>query len=127
MDIQGGLTTGAVVGSNLTPDVFAGRVKVTGQLTAYFDGVTMRDLFVNETTFGIHAVFYSDAAIGSATAGKFISFAMPYCKATGATKSDGEQGLTMTIPFVALFNPVANDTTDGTLMTTLMIQDSDAT
>ena len=123
VDVQGGMTTGAVVGSNLTPDVFAGRVKASGQLTAYFDSITMRDYFVNETAFGISVVMYSDSTVGS----KFISLSMPYCKANGATKSDGEQGLVMTIPFVALFNPVASDTTDGTLMTTMMIQDSDAT
>ena len=123
LDIQGGMTTGAVVGSNLTPDVFAGRVKATGQITAYFDSVTMRDYFVNETTFGVSCVMYSDSTVGS----KFVSITMPYCKANGATKSDGEQGLVMTIPFVALFNPVASDVTDGTLMTTVMIQDSDAT
>ena len=121
IDVQGGMTTGAVVGSNMTPDVFAGRVKVSGQLTAYFDGVTMRDLFVNETAFGIQCVIYSDLAIS----GHFISIAMPNCKANGATKSDGEQGLSMTIPFVALYNPVAADL--STTATTLLIQDSAAT
>ena len=120
--IEGGLTTGSVVGSNLTPDVFAGRVKVTGQLTAYFDGVTLRDLFVNETTFGIEAVLYSDLALS----GTFISVAFPKCKANGATKSDGEQGLTMTIPFQALYNAEGHATTVNALQTTLMMQDSSA-
>ena len=43
IQINGGMTTGQVIGSNFTPDVFAGRVDVSGQFTAYFDSVTNRD------------------------------------------------------------------------------------
>ena len=121
INYDGGMTTGAVLGSNFTPDVFAGRVKVTGQMTAYFDGVTLRDYFLQETKFAILGVMYADQT----TTSDFISFAMYNCKATGASKSDGEQGLTLTIPFQALLNTTpASDTTDQTLRTTLMIQDS---
>lgn len=117
---EGGTTTGTTVGSNITPDVFQGRVKVTGQLVAYFDSVTMRDYFLSETKFEILAIIYSD----NTNTADLMSFAMYNCKAMGAAKSDGEQGLTITMPFQALYNPVASDTTDDTLQTTMMVQDS---
>ena len=120
---EGGMSVGSVVGSNVTPDVFPGRVKVSGQLTAYFDSVTLRDLFLHETKFEVLAALYSTTADAS----DFISFGLYNCKANGASKSDGEQGLIVTMPFVGLFNGTpATNTTDDTLRTTMMVQDSQA-
>ncbi len=119
--VDGGMSTGAVVGSNFTPDVFPGRVNVSGQLTAYFQDAAMRDLFLNETSFAIIAVFYT----GTAAASDFIALALPACKAGGATKSDGEQGLVLTMPFQALYNS-AGGSGIATEATTLWIQDSQA-
>lgn len=117
--LDSGMSTGAVVGSNTTPDVFPGRVNVTGQLSAYFQDAAMRDLFLNETTFAISAVFYTSTS----AAADFIAVSMPLCKAGGATKSDGEQGLQLTMPFQALYNS-AGGAAVGTEATTLWIQDS---
>lgn len=119
LKIDGGMTSGAVVGANTTPDVFPGRVNVNGQLSAYFENAAMRDLFLNETTFAISAVFYT----GTAAAAEFIALSLPACKAGGATKSDGEQGLSMTMPFQALFNS-AGGSGIATEQTTLQVQDS---
>ena len=119
--VDGGMTTGQVVGSNVTPDVFVGRVKVSGQLSAYFQDAVMRDLFINETTFAINAVFYT----GTGATADFIAISLPYCKAGGATKSDGEQGLQLTMPFQALYNS-AGGAGIATEQTTLWIQDSQA-
>lgn len=119
--VDGGMSTGAVVGSNYTPDVFPGRVNVTGQLTAYFQNAALRDLFLNETSFAIIAVFYT----GTSAAADFIALALPSCKAGGATKSDGEQGLILTMPFQALYNS-AGGSGIATEATTLWIQDSQA-
>lgn len=119
--VDGGMSTGAVVGANTTPDVFPGRVKVNGQLTAYFQDATLRDLFVNETTFAISAVFYASTSATS----DFIAISLPYCKSGGATKSDGEQGLQLTMPFQALYNS-AGGSGIATEQTTLWIQDSQA-
>jgi hypothetical protein len=99
--------------------VFAGRVKVTGQFTAYFDSVTLRDAFLNETEVGIVAAF----ATGSSAGADFISFALPRCKLGGATKSDGEQGLILTCPYTAIYNSDGANT-NGEENTTLWIQDS---
>src|SRR5207237_997274 len=51
--LTGGMTVGAVVGSNLTPDVFVGRVKVTGQFTAYLQDATFITAFDNESEVSI--------------------------------------------------------------------------
>jgi hypothetical protein len=120
--VDGGFTTGSVVGSVYTPDVFAGRVNVSGNFTAYFDGVTQRDAFLNETEVTLSATF----ATGSGATAEFISFALPRVKLGGATKSDGEQGLIMTCPFQALYNS-DGAATDGDENTTLWIQDSNST
>jgi hypothetical protein len=122
INYDGGMTTGSVVGSVYTPDVFAGRVKVSGQFTAYFDGVTVRDAFLNETEVSLTAAF----ATGSTAAADFISFELPRCKLGGATKSDGEQGLVLTCPFTALYNSDGTNA-NGRENTTLWIQDSNNT
>jgi hypothetical protein len=121
INYDGGMTMGTVVGSVYTPDIFAGRVKVSGQFTAYFDGVTLRDAFLNETEVGIAGVFSSNNTATS----DFISFVMPRCKLGGATKSDGEQGLILTCPFTAIYNSDGS-VTDGDENTTLWIQDSNS-
>lgn len=122
INYDGGMSTGAVVGSNFTPDVFAGRVKVSGQLSAYFENAAMRDLFINETTFAISAAF----STGTGAVADFIALTLPACKAGGATKSDGEQGLQLTMPFQALYNSAGGAATESEA-TTLWVQDSQAT
>lgn len=110
-----------VVGSQLVPEKTPGRVRVSGQATVYFDSVTMRDAFVNETEVDILLAFTAD---NSATA-DFITFSMPRVKMGGAGKDDGEKGLIQTMPFRALFNS-AGGSGVKTEKTTLTIQDSQA-
>lgn len=120
--VNANANTGAVVGSVYSPDVFVGRVVVTGQFTVYFDSVTHRDAFLNETEVSLAAAF----ATGSGNAADFIAFALPRVKIGGASKSDGEQGLILTCPFQALYNSDGS-ATDGDENTTLWIQDSNDT
>ncbi|MES2499564.1 MAG: phage tail tube protein [Pseudomonadota bacterium] len=110
-----------VVGSNSVPAMYPGRVNVTGQFTAYFDSVTLRDVFVNETEIDLAGVFTEN---NTASAG-FVSFAMPRIKVGSASKSDGETGLIQTFSFQALLN-TAGGTGTTTEATTLVIQDSAA-
>lgn len=110
-------STGEVVGSNVTPDVFVGAVDVSGQLTVYFVDSTYRDMFVNETEVSLVAVLTADNTPGAA----FQAYSMPRVKVNGATKDDGEKGLVMTMPFVALANDAP---ATGTLYTTFAVQDS---
>jgi hypothetical protein len=121
MAIQVASTGDPVVGSNLVPFQFAGRVLVSGQMSVYFDSVTMRDAFVNETEQAVIVALTSDNTDTS----DFVTFVMPRCKFGGAQKNDGEVGLVQTVPFQALLNS-AGGTGIKTEKTTLLVQDSAA-
>jgi len=110
-----------VVGSNTVPNLFPGRVSVTGQFTAYFQDATMRDLFINETESSLVVALTTD---NTATA-DVIVFAFPRIKVGGASKSDGEAGLVQTFPFTALYN-TAGGSGISTEQTTISVQDSAA-
>lgn len=119
--VDGGLTTGSVVGSNITPDVFVGKVRVTGQLDAYLQDSTLVAAFDNETELSVVLVLTVD----SSAAPKFVSFILPRLKLGGASKPDGEGGMVITCPFTALYNSTGGAGTSSE-QTTIVIQDSDA-
>jgi hypothetical protein len=121
IDIDANYSGDPVVGSNIKPFMYAGRVLVTGQATAYFDSITMRDAFVNETEIELLAAFTSD----NGAASDFFAISLPRIKLGGSTKDDGEKGLVQTIPFTALLN-TAGGTGIATEATTIAIQDSAA-
>lgn len=110
---------GGVVGSNVDPDIFPGAIDVTGSMTVLFSSATMRDYFLNETEVSLVAAF----STGSSATADFQTHVFPRVKIGGATKDDGEKGLTMTMPFTALEN---NPATTGTIATTYWTQDSAA-
>ncbi|MDD5385348.1 MAG: phage tail tube protein [Gallionella sp.] len=122
ISVKGNMTTpGGVVGANVEPDIFPGAFDITGSATVLFANNTMRDYFVNETEVSLSAVFTTN---NLASAG-FIAITLPRVKFSGASKDDGEKGLSMTMPFTALENingGAAVNTTD----TTIIIQDSAA-
>lgn len=117
--IAGGMTAEPVVGSNVMPEIFEGRVRVTGQATAFFQDATLRDYFINETEVSIGAAL----ANGSGGTADFLSFSFPRCKINGASKNDGERGLIQTMPFRALLASTGG-TGIATEQTTMSIQDS---
>lgn len=119
--VDGNMTSGDVVGSNVAPDIFPGSIDVTGNLSAYFEDETFQSIFYNETEVAVLVVLTADSTPNSA----FQVFNFPRCKFNGATKNDGEVGLVQTVPFVALLNN--NNPASGTLVTTMSIQDSAAT
>jgi hypothetical protein len=116
LNYAGGMSTLPVVGSNLTPDVFAGRVRVSGQATAAFPDATLRDLFLNET----EADLWIYLTTGSAVNADFISMYLARVKMGGAAKSDGESPIIQTLPFQSL-GKKGSTTVENT---TLVIQDS---
>lgn len=121
--INGNMNAEAVLGSNTRPDIFEGRVMVSGQMTVFFESATMRDLFINETEAALTVVLTS----ANTPTADIIGFTMPRIKTGGAKKDDGEKGLVQTIPFTALLNTAGGTaTTLSTLKTTLTIQDSTA-
>ena len=119
INIAGGMTAEQVVGSNTFPDIFEGRVVVSGQFSAYFEDATLRDLFVNETEASIVAAFTT----ANTAAADFLAIAMPRIKVGGASKDDGEKGIVQTFPFQALLNTSGGSGTSSHA-TTIAIQDS---
>lgn len=116
--LDAGMSQEAVVGSNTVPAIFAGRVRVSGQFSAYFEDATLRDAFLNETeTKLIMALTCSNDA-----ASDFITFVLPRIKLGGSEKDDGEKGIVQTLPFTALYNASGTDTD----VTTIAVQDSAA-
>lgn len=110
---------GGVVGTNQDPDIFPGMIDVTGNMSVLFDSVTMRDYFLAETEVTVVAAFTDG---NTANAG-FQSWVFPVVKVNGADKDDGEKGLTMSMPFVALEN-TAGGTGTNSVNTTAWVQDS---
>ncbi len=108
---------GAVVGSDVQPDIQLGRMKVSGNMTVLFQDAIMRDHFINETEISVIATFLD----GSTADAESMTFIMTRVKVGGATKDDGEKALVLTVPFTAL------EETSGAadkFATTLTIQDS---
>jgi hypothetical protein len=121
INVQSGRSGDPVVGSNVVPRMFPGRILVNGQATAYFDSVTLRDNFINETEFEILLALSSDNSAASA----FIALALPRVKAGGHTLNDGEAGLVATVPFTALL-PTTGGAGIANELSTLSIHDSAA-
>src|SRR4029077_16345826 len=113
------LTADAVVGANISPEIFAGRNVVTGQLTAFFfDSPLIKD-FVNQTEIDL-LVYLTTASTPGAPA---MSFYLPRVKLGGADVAmTGEQGQIITIPYQAL---KYQGSTPGVPQTTIQIWDSE--
>ena len=100
---------------------FPGRVIVTGQFTAYFDSVTLRDAFINETEIDLFAAFTTD----NTAAADFVAIGLPRIKLGSAGKSDGETGIVQTFQYQALLDTTGGAGTDSE-KTTIVVQDSQA-
>ncbi|MYM31485.1 hypothetical protein GTP58_24430 [Duganella sp. CY15W] len=119
IDIASAQSGDPTVGSNTVAFMAAGRVLVTGQMTATFNSTALRDAFYNETEISLYAVFTAD----NSAAADFVAFSIGRLKVSGASKDDGEKTITQTIPFQALLN-VAGGAVKATDLTTIAIQDS---
>lgn len=123
ISIDCGMTAAdGVVGSNTVPGVFQGKLKVTGNLTAYFEDTTLRDAFLNETEVAANVKL--DATSSADT--DCMVFDMSRIKLGGSKKDDGEKGLIQSVPFTALLNTSGGA---GTAYeeTTISIQDTSIT
>lgn len=109
----------AVVGNNVRPDVFSGKVLVTGSFTAYHDGTTLHDAFLNESETTL-VLLTTD---GSEANADFSSVVLTRVKINSSDREDGETGRTAQYQFEALYNGAGGS---GTAYdkTTIAIQDS---
>lgn len=119
--VNGNMSAEPVIGSNTYAGISAGRVLVSGQVTALFENDDLLDYFLNEEEVSLMVAL----AGGSAAAADFLTFALPRVKFGGADKDDGDKQLIQTLPFTALLNTAGGTGTDSE-ETTLAIQDSAA-
>lgn len=117
--VERAMENATAVGSNSVADIFSGRIRVSGNLSVYFQDATFRDYFNAETPVSLVIALTEDNTSGA----DFISFALPKVKLGSFTKADGELGITASTSFTALLNDV---TGTGLAATTIMIQDSQA-
>jgi hypothetical protein len=115
--VERAMENATVVGSNSVADIFSGRVRVTGNLSVYFEDATFRSYFNDETPVALTVVLTEDNTANS----DFISFTLPKIKLGSFTKADGELGITASTSFQGLLNDV---TSGGLPATTILIQDS---
>jgi hypothetical protein len=123
MNIQMDLSpsSDAVVGQNFVPEIFLGRSRVSGSLTAFFEDLTLLNYFKNETE--VEVLLYLTAS-SSATADAMTIY-MPRVKLGGADVStDGEAGQAITLPYTALKYSTAET---GIEATTIRFTDTAAT
>jgi hypothetical protein len=118
--IDGGAESiGSVLGSNVSPDIKRGVLKVSGQITAFWENGTMSGYFDNATPISIAIV----DAVDDTNASEFISFVMSKVKLDGDDKDNGARGIIRTYPFTAEING-AGGAALANSKTILTIQDS---
>lgn len=115
--VDRGLEAANVIGSNYNAEVFTGRIRVTGNMSTYFEDGTFRDYFDDEARISVVVAL----ATGSEKNASAVTFSMPVVKLGSDGKSDGEMGVTRDHSFTALLNTV---TTGGLIGSTLMVQDT---
>ena len=115
--VERGMENATAVGSNSVAEIFTGRIRVSGNLSVYFQDAVFREYFNAETPVSIVMVLTAD----NSAAANFISFTLPKVKLGSFTKADSELGIVAQTSFQALLNDV---TTGGLPATTIAIQDS---
>lgn len=114
-----GAVADPVVGDNIRPDVFTGKLMATGSFTAYYDTVEIPDLYDDEVETSI----VSALASSTADTADFNTFSLQKIKLNSSTPDDVETGLKRTYNFVALFNDLGGPLL-ATNATTIELQDS---
>lgn len=98
LTLENGLEPRYIVGSSETIRPAIGRSKCSGQLTAYFEDVTLLEKFLNETESSVSFELF-DAA------GNSYAFTIPRIKYTGGQPDvKGEGPVTLSLPFQALYS-----------------------
>jgi len=117
--VERALENAEVLGSNSIADIFANRIRVSGNISTYFQDQVFRDYFDDETE--VTLVFV--VTTSEANAADFVSFSLPRVKLGSTGKNDGESGITQDHSFVALLNSTVSA---GLPNTTLAVHDSQA-
>lgn len=101
INIENGRTLEPVVGSKYSPDVFEGRCRVTGTLTAFFENATLFNKFVNETPSSLWVKLLDPE-------GNFMNIIVPRIIYTGGTIDPPQEGaVPISMPFTGILDPVS--------------------
>ena len=119
LNINRNMTSEAVVGSNIRPEIYEGRIVVDGDFSTLFQDRTFSDYFNDETEVSL-VVALTESNLPDAG---FMTFTLPRLKLSTDTKDDGEKGIVAQNSFQALKGSGAN----GFEATTIMICDSSLT
>lgn len=111
----------AVIGSNSVPDVYRGRIKVSGSFSFLYDADTLGTPFANETSTSIIAVI-ADARTAAANT---FAVVMSKVKLFTNDADDGEKQIVRTVNFTAEING-SGGTSLADHQTIISIQDSQA-
>ena len=115
--IERAVESSTCLGTNSAEEIFVGRVKVTGNFSAYFENGSIRDLFDGEAKVSLVMAVTTTNDKNS----DFMTFVLPNVMLTDVTKADAELSIIQTVPFTARLN---TDTTGGLVESTILIQDS---
>lgn len=116
-NIERALENAVAVGSNNAAHIFTGRIKVSGNLSVYFQDTTFRDYFDDESVVSLVFALTTNSDANS----DFMTFTIPKVKIGSFDLQDAELGIMANCSFQALLN---DDSSTGLLETTLSIQDS---
>jgi hypothetical protein len=114
-----GAVADPVVGDNIRPDVFTGKLMASGSFTAYYDTAEIPDLYDDEVETSI----VSALAASSSDTADFNTFSLQKIKLNSSTPDDVETGLKRTYNFVALYNDLGGPALAASA-TTIELQDS---
>jgi hypothetical protein len=115
-NINRNLTSEAVVGSNIKPELYEGRIIVDGDLSVLYQDGTFGGYFNDETEVSLVMALTSNNLPNA----DFMAFTIPRLKFSTNTKDDGEKGIVAQNSFQAL----KGFGTNGFEATTIMVQDS---
>lgn len=118
ININRNMTSEAVVGSNIRPGIYEGRITVDGDFSTLYEDNTFFDYFNNESEISL-VVALTENNLGNCN---FMTFTLPRIKLSSDNKDDGEKGIVSQNSFQAL----KGFGTNGFEATTIMIQDSAA-
>lgn len=116
ININRNMTSEAVVGSNIKPEIYEGRIVVDGDFSTLYQDGTFAGYFDTEAEISLVVALTANSLPNS----EFMSFTLPRLKLSTDTKDDGEKGIVSQNSFQALKGNGMN----GFEATTIMIQDS---
>ncbi len=101
LSIANSLEPAFVIGSDMAAAITAGRINVTGSVSAYFENMDLLTKFVNETESSL------SFTLGDGASASYV-FTLPRIKYSGGDNPvDGEGPVRLSMPFQALFDEVS--------------------